>query len=101
MRCVFTSGPDVGLILKYCNCRKADMITHENARTDSETSEAVSKGMVILAEYGHARARTYFKEVGIRADIAERMLLIRYDRRRVSPAVARTWTFPDPTDRKG
>lgn len=60
------------------------MSTQENVRTDSKTAEAVSQGMVILAECGHARARIYFKEVGIKADIAERMLLIRYDRRRVS-----------------
>ena len=61
------------------------MSSHEYVRSDSETAEVVSRAMKVLAEYGYVRARDFFKEAGIRTDLAERMLLIRYDRRRPSP----------------
>lgn len=63
------------------------MSSHEYVRRDAETAEAVSRAMKILAEYGYIRARAFFNEAGVRADLAERMLLIRYDRRRPAPVV--------------
>ena len=75
------------------------MSSHEYVRTDSETAEAVSRAMKILAEYGYIRARAYFKEAGIRADLTERMLLMRYDRRRSPSALADQVSQPEKIDK--
>jgi hypothetical protein len=53
-----------------------------DVRTDSATAEAVSAAMKLVVNYGYQRARQHMLEAGVQPAIAERMLLIRYDRRR-------------------
>ena len=60
------------------------MNSHGDLRIDPETAAAVSEAMFILNEYGYARASAYFQEVGIGNELAQRMLLIRYDRRQAT-----------------
>ena len=58
------------------------MKTVIDVRTDSATAEAVSAAMKLIVDYGYQRARQHMLEAGVQPAIAERMLLIRYDRRR-------------------
>lgn len=53
-------------------------------REDFVTAATVSEGMALLAEVGREGARTYFANKGVKAELAERMLLMGYDRRRVA-----------------
>ena len=57
------------------------MKAHEK-RLDHRTATAVSEAMLLLHNFGCSEAFAHLKEVGISPELVERMLLIRYDRRR-------------------
>ena len=57
------------------------MKAHEK-RIDHLTATAVSEAMFLLHTTGCSEACAHLKEVGVSPELVERMLLIRYDRRR-------------------
>lgn len=63
-------------------------------RGELRTAAAISDAMQLLAEFGEERARTYLTECGVKCELVERIMLIRYDRRRsasLSRQMAAVW----------
>ncbi len=57
------------------------MTKDSDVRTDRDTAELVAQALKLQAEYGFDYARRHLLSVGVDAQLAARLLSIRYDRR--------------------
>jgi hypothetical protein len=50
-------------------------------RNDKATAERIADALRLQTQYGYEHARAFLHELGIDAQLAQRLLAIRYDRR--------------------
>lgn len=66
------------------------MDTDIDLRTDAEKAKQISQAISLLTEFGYERARQHLAAAGVEDLLAQKILLLRFDRRGATVAVPKS-----------